>query len=53
MRESRTRFELLHLTPIFLSAVLVSIDARPLVLLDIVNPERVLYIVVSLVLVLT
>lgn len=53
MRESRTRFVILHLAPVLLAGVLVAIYASPLAALDVVHPERILHVVVPLILILT
>lgn len=53
MRESRTRFVILHLAPVLLAGVLVAIYASPLAALDVVHPEGILHVVVPLILILT
>lgn len=53
MRESRTRFIILHLAPVLLAGVLVAIYASPLAALDVVHPEGILHVVVPLILILT
>lgn len=53
MRESWTRFIILHLTPVFFTDVFIAIYTRPLAVLNIVHPEGILHVVVSFILVFT
>lgn len=52
MRESRARFVILHLAPVFFTDVLVTIYTRPFAVLDIIHPKGILHVVVPLILVL-
>lgn len=53
MCESRTRFIILHLAPVLLAGVLVTIYTSPLTALDVVYPKGILHVIVPFILVLT
>lgn len=53
MRESRTWLIILHFTPVFFTNVLVTIYTRPSAVLNVIYPEGILHVVISLILILT